>query len=105
MCLRLNPGVKNAGSEKLMHPKMVCLVVSILALVAGGLGMALSFVHLALAGMGGVEDVVAGGCGLVAGSILFGAGLISSAILYGRGPAKPGEESVPKFRRQAGPED
>jgi hypothetical protein len=88
-----------------MHPKTVCLVLSILALVAGALGMALSFVHLALAGMGGMEDVVAGGTGLIAGSILFGAGLISATLLYARGPARPGAESVPKFRLHASPED
>lgn len=94
-----------------MRPKTVCLVLSILAIIVGGLGMAVSFLHLALAGMGGMDDVVAGGAGFVAGSILVGSGLISSAILYGQAPARPSEESDPlrhatdKFRRHAGPED
>jgi hypothetical protein len=95
-----------------MHPRTICLALSILAVVVGVLGMALSFVHLALSGMGpAVEDAVAGSAGLVAGSILFGAGLISATILYGRGPVRPHDDPEPfpratdKFRRQAGPED
>ncbi len=56
----------------------ICLVVGILAILAGGLGMAASFPVLASRSM---ADIMAGSSGFVAGAILIGSGLLSLTML------------------------
>jgi hypothetical protein len=63
--------------------RTVSLVLSGVAIVAGGLGMPMSFLYLASASM---ADITAGTSGFVAGAVLIGAGLISLAILATREP-------------------
>jgi len=66
----------------MMHPiHIVSLALSGLAVVAGGLGMVLSFLALC---SDHTNEVTAGTAGFVAGAILIGAGLISLAILSPR---------------------
>jgi hypothetical protein len=60
-----------------------CLLFSALAILAGGVGMAMSFLYL---GSKGLENIIAGAAGFVAGAILIGAGLISLAILSPKDP-------------------
>lgn len=64
----------------------VCLVLAGLAMVAGALGMAMSFLYLASASM---ADITAGASGFVAGSVLIGAGLLSLTTLAAHGPKPP----------------
>ena len=59
----------------------VVLVLSALSVVAGGLGMAASFLHL---GSSSMADITAGTSGFVAGAILIGSGLISLSLLAAR---------------------
>ena len=70
---------------KLSFLSIVCLVLSVLAIVAGGLGMLLSFLALAQRDM---RDITAGASGFVAGAVLIGAGLVSLAILATRAVAE-----------------
>jgi TRAP-type C4-dicarboxylate transport system permease small subunit len=58
--------------------RSACMVLSILAMLAGGAGMVMSFLYLASASM---ADITAGTSGFVAGSILIGSGLISLTFL------------------------
>jgi hypothetical protein len=54
------------------------LVLVALAIVAGGLGMVASFLHLA---SGQMAEITAGTSGFVAGAILIGAGLLAMTML------------------------
>jgi len=62
----------------------ICFVLGILAILAGGLGMAASFLYLASSRM---ADITAGTSGFVAGSILIASGLLSLTMLATR-PAR-----------------
>jgi hypothetical protein len=61
-----------------MHMRTVSFVLSGLAIIAGGLGMPMSFLYLASSSM---ADITAGTSGFIAGAVLIGSGLISLAIL------------------------
>ncbi len=61
--------------------RSACLILSGLAILAGGLGMAMSFLYLASASM---ADITAGTSGFVAGSVLIGSGLVSLTMLATR---------------------
>ena len=54
------------------------------AIIAGGLGMPLSFLYLA--SPQSMADITAGTSGFMAGAVLIGAGLVSLAILSTNGP-------------------
>jgi hypothetical protein len=58
--------------------RIVSLVFSALAMLAGGAGMLMSFFYLASREM---EDITAGTSGFVAGAILIGAGVVLLAII------------------------
>ena len=62
----------------------ICLVLAVLAIIAGGLGMAASFLYLASSR---TADVTAGTSGFVAGAVLIAAGLLSLTMLATR-PAR-----------------
>lgn len=65
--------------------RRTCLSLSTLAMLAGALGMAASFLFLASRSS---DDVSAGSAGFVAGSVLAGCGLISLTILMTRTPRR-----------------
>jgi hypothetical protein len=56
----------------------VCLVIAGLAILAGGMGMVMSFLYMASASM---ADITAGTSGFVAGSMFIGSGLVSLTLL------------------------
>jgi len=56
----------------------ICLILSALAMMAGGLGMALSFLFLT---ENNSADLTAGSAGFIAGAVLIGSGLISLSQL------------------------
>ncbi len=62
----------------------ICLVLAILSTVAGGLGMAASFLFLASSR---TDEITAGTSGFVAGAILVAAGQLSLTMLAVR-PAR-----------------
>jgi hypothetical protein len=61
--------------------RIVCLVLSILTILTGGGGMAISFLFLAA---GTIPDSTAGAAGFIAGSVMIGSGLISLTLLAAR---------------------
>jgi hypothetical protein len=61
--------------------RIVCLVLAILTILAGGGGMAISFLFLAA---GTIPDSTAGAAGFIAGSVMIGSGLISLTLLAAR---------------------
>jgi hypothetical protein len=85
--------------------RVLCLVLSALAILAGGMGMALSFLYMASASL---ADITAASAGFVAGSVLIGSGLVSLTLLATRReqasatpspePDRPGSEKVVTFR-------
>jgi len=62
--------------------RVACGVLSVLTVLAGGLGMAISFLFL---GSNRQEDIAAGAAGFVAGAILIGSGLVSLSLIATRG--------------------
>lgn len=56
----------------------VCLVTGGLSILAGGMGMVMSFIYMASSSM---ADITAGTSGFVAGSVFIGSGLISLTML------------------------
>jgi hypothetical protein len=73
----------------------ICLTLSTSAIVAGGLGMVASFLHLASSRM---ADITAGASGFVAGAVLIGAGLLSLTILATKpAPSEAKEPSATKI--------
>jgi hypothetical protein len=61
--------------------RTLCFVVSVLAILAGGFGMAKSFIYMASANM---ADITSGASGFIAGSVLIGSGLLSMTLLATR---------------------
>lgn len=61
--------------------RTLCVVLSALAILGGGLGMAESFRYMASANM---ADITAGTSGFIAGSVLIGSGILSLTILATR---------------------
>jgi hypothetical protein len=81
---RLGREAATAGDSPVDLPSFlrpVCLVLSVLALIAGGLGMALSFLVMTSSRM---TDITAGTSGFLAGSVLIAAGLVSLTMLATR---------------------
>jgi hypothetical protein len=78
--------------------RAVCVILSVLTLLAGGAGMGVSFMFLASSIPG---ENTAGLAGFVAGSILLGSGLVSLVLLATR-PA--GREEAPLRRPEQGPD-
>lgn len=74
----------------------ICLVLAALVIVAGGLGMAASFLYLASSSM---ADITAGASGFIAGAVLIGAGLLSLTTLATRPASK--EASKPDYSEVA----
>jgi hypothetical protein len=70
-------------SQSSLRP--LCLVLSSLSVLAGGLGMLASFLYLASKTM---DDITVGMAGFIAGAILIAAGVISLTMLATR-PAPP----------------
>ena len=68
--------------------RSLCLLLSVLAILAGGFGMVMSFLYL---GSQSMENIIAGAAGFVAGAILVGTGLISLAILARNEPQDLGD--------------
>jgi hypothetical protein len=62
--------------------RSACQVLSVLAMLAGAAGMAMSFLYLASSS---IADITAGTSGFVAGSVLIGCGLLSLTLLATRG--------------------
>ena len=58
--------------------RSICTVLSGLSIMAGGIGMVMSFGYLASASM---ADITAGTSGFIAGAVLIGSGLLSLALL------------------------
>lgn len=58
-------------------PQLVSFGLSAVLVIAGGLGMAVSFLYLASRSM---EDIAAGASGFIAGAVLIGSGAISLAL-------------------------
>jgi hypothetical protein len=58
-----------------------CLLLSLGSILAGGVGMLLSFLHL---GTNSAPYVSAGSAGFIAGAVLIGAGLVSLTMLATR---------------------
>jgi hypothetical protein len=64
-----------------MFLRPISLALSALAIIAGGLGMIVSFLHL---GFRNMADITAGASGFVAGAVLIGSGLLSLTMLATR---------------------
>ncbi len=65
--------------------RSVCLILSALAILAGGAGMAVSFLFLASSN---TENITAGASGFVAGAVLIGSGLLPLAMLANRATSR-----------------
>jgi hypothetical protein len=70
-------------SQNSLRP--LCLILSFLSMIAGGLGMLMSFLYLASKAM---DDIVVGMAGFIAGAILIAAGVISLTMIATR-PVTP----------------
>lgn len=73
-----------------------CFLLSALAIVAGGLGMAMSLLEMTSSNIG---EITAGASGFVAGSVLVGAGVVSLTLLATRS-ARGGPHDKPSDRSQ-----
>jgi hypothetical protein len=56
----------------------LCKLLAFLAMICGGVGMAMSFLYLASSN---IADIHAGTSGFVAGAVLIGSGLLSLTLL------------------------
>ena len=68
------------------HFRTTCRILAGLSVLAGALGMPMSFLYLASRGM---EDITAGASGFVAGAILIWSGVMSLSMLASSDTRRP----------------
>jgi hypothetical protein len=73
----------------------ICLILAMLAILAGAGGMSLSFWSLASSR---AEVIAAGQAGFVAGAVLLGSGLVSLSVLASHGGRSSALNAVPRER-------